>query len=79
MMNSIVLIFTIVYCFDKYQILLAQNYPYRHYSRQPISETSYDNQTLIGTDEDSNMCHLSVRCPSVTPLCKKIDLTYSFG
>jgi hypothetical protein len=69
-MNSLFLILIIFYCFDKYQVLLAQNYPYRHYSRHPISETFYDNQTLIGTDDDSNMCHLSVRCPSVPTLCK---------
>jgi hypothetical protein len=70
-MNSLFFILIIFYYFDKYQILLAQNYPYRHYSRQPISQNIYDNQTLIGTDDDDgNMCHLSVRCPGVPTLCK---------
>jgi hypothetical protein len=72
MMNSFVLILTIFYCFDKHQVLLAQNQPYRQYVRHPISEKKYENQTLSGTDDDSNMCQLSVRCPNAPILCKKI-------
>jgi predicted lactoylglutathione lyase len=60
----------VLYCFDKQQIILAQHHTYQHYSRHPISETIYDNETLISTSDDSNMCHLSVRCPSVSTLCK---------
>jgi hypothetical protein len=72
-MNSFSLILTILCCFNKHQILFTQNLPYRHYARHPISDTVYQNQTLIGTDDDSNMCQLSVRCPNAPILCKKID------
>lgn len=70
MMNTLSIILIIFYWFDKHQILLAQNYQYRHYARQQINEPYYDNQTLINTEDDGNMCHLSVRCPSVPTLCK---------
>jgi len=70
MVNSLFLIFILFYCFDKYQIILAQNQPYRHYSRQQTSENVYANGTLTGMDDDSNMCHLSVRCPSLPTLCE---------
>jgi len=60
------LVVILFYYFDKYQIILAQNHPYRHYSRQVnTNEKIYDNQTSISTNDDSNMCHLSVRCPAV--------------
>lgn len=69
-MNILFGILIIFYCFHKHEVLLAQTYPYRHYSRHQINEPVYDNQTLIGIEDDSNMCHLSVRCPSAPTLCK---------
>ncbi len=73
-MKSIGVILTIFYFIHKHQILCAQNQPYKHYARHPpISDTTYDNQTLTGTNDDGNMCQLSVRCPNAPLLCKKID------
>ncbi|CAF0966422.1 unnamed protein product [Adineta steineri] len=68
MMNSLFLIFIIFYHFDKYQVLLAENHPYRHYSRQQNNDNSYANATLNNPDDDSNMCHLSVRCPTLSTI-----------
>ncbi|CAF2592741.1 unnamed protein product [Rotaria sp. Silwood2] len=59
------LILIIVYNFEQLQ---AHHYPYKHYSRHPVGETIYDNETITGNDDDSDMCHLSVRCPSVPSL-----------
>ncbi len=67
MMNFLLLIFTILYYSTQ---LKAQYYPYKHYSRQPASETVYNNETIAANDEDSNMCQLSVRCPSIVSLGK---------
>ncbi|CAF4912813.1 unnamed protein product, partial [Rotaria magnacalcarata] len=33
-----------------------------------VNEKNYDNETLIDSDDESNMCHLAVRCPSVSKL-----------
>jgi len=69
MKNFFFLIFII---FSYSEQLKAQYYPYKHYSRHPAGETVYDNDTISGNEEDSNMCHLSVRCPSIPTLCKWI-------
>lgn len=73
MINSFnfIIIIVVIISFDQHRLLSwAHNYPYRHYSRQPTGETTYDNQTLTNTDDESNMCHLSVRCPTPPLLCK---------
>mgnify|MGYP006892766156 FL=1 len=44
----------------------AEYYSYKHYSRHP----TYDNRTMMNNEDDSNMCHLSVRCPAIPALCK---------
>lgn len=52
------------------RISFGQHASYRHYSRHPTEQTSYDNETLINSEDDSHMCHLSVRCPNAPSLCK---------
>ena len=49
----------------------AQTHPYRHYARHSASETIYANQTLANSDDDGNMCHLSLRCPSTPTHCER--------
>ncbi|CAF1041110.1 unnamed protein product [Rotaria sordida] len=65
MTNCFFLILIIFYYFEQ---LKAQHYPYKHYSRHPVSESIYDNTTITEYDDNSDMCHLSVRCPSVSNL-----------
>lgn len=73
-MHSFIVIFIILYSFDQHQFQCrAQNYPYRHYSRQSNSGTIYDNQTLLNSNDDGSMCHLSVRCPNAPLLREKIE------
>ena len=50
--------------------VLTQKTSYRHYSRHSQTETHYENQTIPQHEDDSNMCHLSVRCPAIPTLCK---------
>jgi hypothetical protein len=66
---DIILISSIIYWLHGMTVD-AQHPSYRHYSRQSPSESIYDNQTNMSYDDDNNMCHLSVRCPSVPNLCK---------
>lgn len=57
----------------------AQFIPYKHYSRHPIGDTIYDNQTITeNNDDDNGMCHLTVRCPAVPALCKFLSLFFTF-
>ncbi|CAF4887310.1 unnamed protein product, partial [Rotaria sp. Silwood1] len=44
------------------------NHSYKHYSRHTVSQTKYDNETLTDSDDDGNVCHLSVKCPSISRL-----------
>jgi hypothetical protein len=69
-MTNCLLLILIIYFYSEQHLLFAQQYPYKHYSRHPASETGYNNETISGNEEDSNMCHLSVRCPSIPTLCK---------
>ncbi|CAF3777628.1 unnamed protein product [Rotaria magnacalcarata] len=66
MTNFFLVILIILYYFEHVQ---TQYYPYKHYSRHPTSENIYDNETINGNDDDSNMCHITVRCPTVPNLC----------
>ncbi|CAF1545893.1 unnamed protein product [Rotaria magnacalcarata] len=65
MTNFFLVILIILYYFEHVQ---TQYYPYKHYSRHPTSENIYDNETINGNDDDSNMCHITVRCPTVPNL-----------
>ncbi|CAF3626920.1 unnamed protein product [Rotaria socialis] len=67
-MKFLVLFFAVVYYFEKYQVSLADNHSYKHYSRHLVNEKNYDNETLIDSDDESNMCHLAVKCPSASKL-----------
>lgn len=59
----------IFYC-DRYQCSLAESPSYKHYSRHLPAEKNYNNETLTEPDDDSGMCHLAVKCPSVSKLSK---------
>ncbi len=67
MMHFIVWIFIL---FSSFEQIKTQNHPYKHYSRHPTGETIYDNNTISGNEDDSSMCHLSVRCPAIPSFCK---------
>ncbi len=67
MKKFLLVILIIFYSFQQFK---ANYYPYKHYSRHPTGEITYDNETISGNDDDSNMCHLSVRCPTIPMLGK---------
>lgn len=47
----------------------AQYHPYKHYARHPANENIYENATMAEQDDESDMCHLTVRCPAIPNLC----------
>lgn len=69
-MKLFIFIFIIFFYFNKQNFLLAQSHLYKHYSRHSVSNTIYDNETLADIEDDSNMCQLAVKCPTVSKLCK---------
>jgi hypothetical protein len=66
MTNFIVGIFILFSIFQQFK---TQSQPYKHYSRHHTGETTYDNETISGNDDDGGMCHLSVRCPAIPSFC----------
>ena len=59
------------------QTSLGQQTSYHHYNRQKGIESTYDNETLTTGDEESQMCHLSVRCPNIASLGELLALISS--
>lgn len=65
-MTLLALIFMLWSCCERVR---TEHPAYKHYSRQPSTEPIYTNTTNADYEDDSNMCHLSVRCPAIPTLC----------